>query len=184
MSGAPVLESRLPSVARLIGFLILLVVVSWALGAFAAFSLVLSPPDKAMLKVAFRHVAAFQRGARALSQEELEKLPRHMRPQSPERSRTGTRVDIVLHVELDGHPLLDKTYRPNGLRHDGPTFVYEEVIAPTGHHRLKATLIEEGGMIEEARRRRRSWPLSEEVNIRSRQVLLIEFSEEAGLTVR
>src|SRR3972149_9923384 len=102
MSGAPVLESRLPSVARLIGFLILLVVVSWALGAFAAFSLVLSPPDKAMLKVAFRHVAAFQRGARALSHEELEKLPLHMRPQNQERSRTGTRVDTVVLVDLDG----------------------------------------------------------------------------------
>src|SRR3990172_8111103 len=142
MNSAPVVESRRPSVGRLIGFLMLLVGVSWALGAFAAFPLVLSPPDKAMLKVAFRHVAAFQRGARALSHEELEKLPLHMRPQNQERSRTGTRVDTVLLVELDGQSLLQKTYRPSGLRHDGPTFAYEEVAVPPGRYRLKAMLAE------------------------------------------
>ena len=180
---APVVESRRPSVGRLIGFLMLLVGVSWALGAFAAFPLVLSPPDKAMLKVAFRHVAAFQRGARALSQEELEKLPRHMRPQNQERSRTGTRVDTVVLVDLDGRHLLQKTYRPSGLRHDGPTFAYEEVAVPPGRYRLKAMLAETAKGVEDGEQRR-LWRLEDEVDIRPRQVLLIDFSEEAGLSVR
>ena len=183
MNSAPVVESRRPSVGRLIGFLMLLVGVSWALGAFAAFPLVLSPPDKAMLKVAFRHVAAFQRGARALSQEELEKLPRHMRPQNQERSRTGTRVDTVVLVDLDGRRLLQKTYRPSGLRHDGPTFAYEEVAVPPGRYRLKAMLAEAAKGVEDGEQRR-LWRLEEEVDIRPRQVLLIDFSEEAGLSVR
>jgi len=183
MNSAPVVESRRPSVGRLIGFLMLLVGVSWALGAFAAFPLVLSPPDKAMLKVAFRHVAAFQRGARALSQEELEKLPRHMRPQNQERSRTGTRVDTVVLVDLDGRRLLQKTYRPSGLRHDGPTFAYEEVAVPPGRYRLKAMLAEAAKGVEDGEQRR-SWQLEGEVDIRPRQVLLIDFSEEAGLSVR
>ena len=183
MNSAPVVESRRPSVGRLIGFLMLLVGVSWALGAFAAFPLVLSPPDKAMLKVAFRHVAAFQRGARALSQEELEKLPRHMRPQNQERSRTGTRVDTVVLVDLDGRRLLQKTYRPSGLRHDGPTFAYEEVAVPPGRYRLKAMLAEAAKSVEDGKQRR-LWQIEEEVDIRPRQVLLIDFSEEAGLSVR
>lgn len=183
MNPAPVVESRRPSVGRLICFLALLVGVSWALGALAAFPLALSAPDEAVLTIAFKRVATFQREGRTLSREELEKLPRHMRPQNVERSRTGARIDTVLLVDLDGQRLLDRTYRPSGLRHDGPTFAYEEISVPTGHHRLKAMLAEaEKGTGSSDQPQR--WGLEEEVEIRPRQVLLIEFSEEAGLGVR
>jgi hypothetical protein len=178
VNSPPVVESRRPSIARLVGFVILLGAVAWGLGVFSAFPLPLSGSEDAVLTIAFKHVAAFEREAPAPSREELEKLPRHMRPQSPERSRVGKRVDSVLRVELDGRRLFEKTYRPSGLRHDGPTFAYEELALPAGRHRLAATLTEGSG--EHSRR----WRVDAEVEIGRRQVLLMEWSEEAGLTVQ
>jgi len=180
---APVLESRRPSVPRLIGFAALLAAVSWGLGAFAAFPWTGSDPGAAMIRVAFKHVAAFEHAGPTRSKEEIEKLPRHMRPTSPERARTGRRVDTVLRVEVDGRPLLEKRYVPGGFRHDGPTFGYEELALPAGRHRLEMSLADARAerAPEEARRR---WQLEQEVDIGKGQALLIEFSEEAGLRIQ
>ncbi len=80
-----------------------------------------------------------------ISREELEKLPRHMRPEGGQQGESRGRRDTTVRVTLDGRPVLDKTYRPSGLRGDGPTFVYEELDLPPGRHRLEATLEEAGG---------------------------------------
>jgi hypothetical protein len=178
VNSPPVVESRRPSFARLVGFAILLSAVAWGLGALSAFPLALSASEDAALTIAFKHVAAFEAAAPVRSPEELEKLPRHMRPQNLERARTGKRVDSVFRVELDGRRLVEKTYRPSGLRHDGPTFAYEEIPVPPGRHRLEAVLADGGD------ERGRRWRLDVEVEIHPRQVLLVEWSEEAGLSVR
>jgi hypothetical protein len=170
-----VVPSRRPSPGRLIGFLALLVAVSWALGAFAAFPVALSAPGEAALVVAFKHVAPFEAAGLALRPEELERLPRHMRPESPEGVGTGRRVDTLLRVALDGRPLLDKRYRPGGLRHDGPTFAYEEVRLPAGRHRLEVTVADAASPGSPQGRR---WRLEEEVEVRPRQVLLLDLTEE------
>jgi len=60
------------------------------------------------MRVAFKHVGAYEQAAAALSPEEIAKLPRHMRPASQERARTGRRVESHLRVEVDGRPLLDR----------------------------------------------------------------------------
>ena len=183
MRAEPTVESRRPSLGRLLGFLVLLAGVSWGLGAFATFPLSLSEPEAAVLTIAFKHVAVFEEAGRERSREELEKLPRHMRPVNPERAHTGRRVDTVLRVELDGRRLLDQTYRPGGLRHDGPTFAYEEIAVPPGRHHLVATLADAAGGGEEREHGRR-WRLEREVEIRPHQVLLMELSAEGGLILR
>ena len=190
MSHAPTLESRRPSPGRLIGFVALLSAVSWGLGAFSAFPLALSDPKEGEVKVAFKRVSPFEREGKTLSPEEIEKLPRHMRPQSPERSRTGRRVETLLAVTLDGRRLIEKVYRPSGFGENGPTFAYEELRVPAGRHIVEVTLADarrEKGETEEegvAHDERKRWQLSQEVEIRPRQVLLIDFSDEAGLIVR
>jgi hypothetical protein len=180
---APTVESRRPSSGRLVGFAALLAAVSWGLGAFAAYPWAGSEPGVAVIRVAFKHVAAFEHQFRALSKEELERLPRHMRPTAPERARTGRRVPTALAVDVDGHRLLQKSYVPGGFRHDGPTFGYEEIAVRPGHHLLQVTLADERA--EQAQdETRRQWQLEQEIEIPTGRALLIEFSERAGLTLR
>jgi hypothetical protein len=180
---APVLESRRPSAARLVGFALLLTAVSLGLCVFSAFPWTASEPGAAVVRIAFKHVAAFEHAGTALSQEEIDKLPRHMRPTSPALAQTGRRVDTRLTVTVDGRVFLDRHYRPGGLRHDGPTFGYEELAVPPGRRLVEVTLADrqpEGAREGSGRR----WQLKEGVEITRGRALLVEFSEETGLTVR
>jgi hypothetical protein len=177
---APVIENRRPGPGRLAGFAVLLVTVSWALGALAAHPWVASPPGAAMIRVAFKHVAAFEQQQSARSKAEIDQLPRHMRPTSAEAVRTGRRVRTVLRVEVDDRVLLERRYAPGGLRHDGPTFAYEEMGVRPGRHRLRVTISDEAG----ATGAPRQWQLEEDVSIASGDAVLIEFSEDTGLVRR
>jgi hypothetical protein len=181
------LEDRRPPVPRLVGFALLLIVVSFGLGALAAAPWKATEPGTAMIRVAFKHVAAFEHegAARApmRSKEEIEKMPRHMRPTSPERAQTGKRVDTVLRVELDGQTLLAKRYAPGGLRGDGPTFAYEELPVRPGPHLLEV-LLADGTMEPSAAPPGRQWRLRQALEIASDEAALVEFSEDAGLEVR
>jgi hypothetical protein len=179
---APVVEDRRPRPGRLVGFALLLGAVSWGLGAFAAYPWAASEPGMATIRVAFKHVAAFERAGPVRSPEEIEKLPRHMRPTSPERAHTGRRVDTVLHVELDGRARLERRYSPGGLRRDGPTFAYEELAVRPGRHRLRVTLADATGELSGTTPRR--WQLEEDLAIAGGQALLVEFSEDTGLIIR
>jgi hypothetical protein len=164
------LEERRPSPARLAGFVALLLGVAWSLGAVAALPWQASPPDGALLKIAIKRVAAFEEAGRSLSAEELAALPRHMRPASGASVPSGRRRDTRLSVALDGRPVLDRTYRPGGWRHDGPTLAYAEQALPAGRHVVEATLDR--------------WHLRQEVAIAPGQVVRLEFSEEGGLILR
>jgi hypothetical protein len=184
-SAWPLLEDRRPGPRRLAGFVGLFLTVASGLAVFSAFPWAASPPGAALLKLAFRHVATRADAAAVLSREELEKLPRHMRPPGGAGVGAGPRRDTVLRVMLDGRPLLERGYRPSGLRHDGPTFVYEELPLSPGRHRLEATLAESsrppdpGGVASAVERR-----LTADVEVRPEQVLLLELSAERELILR
>ena len=179
----PVLENRRPGPYRLVGFVLLFLAVATGLAVFSAYPWAATPPGAALLKVAFKYVAAPAGAEATLSREELEKLPRHMRPQGGQSSASGTRRDTTVRVTLDGQLLLQKTYRPGGLRHDGPTFVYEELTVPLGTHVLDATLSEAGAGTagSEAPRGRR---IAVEVKVEPGQVFLLELSDRRELALR
>jgi hypothetical protein len=181
--GPPLLEDRRPGPGRRVGFLLLFLAVASGLAAFSAFPWVASPPGVALLKVAVKHVASPVEASVTLSREELEKLPRHMRPASGQGETSRGRRDTIVRVTLDGRPVLDGTYRPGGLRGDGPTFVYEEVELRPGRYRLEASLAESGGPAG------RSDPLFERrfeanVDVEPGRVLLLELSSQQELVLR
>ncbi len=178
----PTFEDRRPTPWRLAGFALLLAAVSWGLGAFAAFPWVASDPAAAVLRVAFEHVAGFEQEGHRLSKEELEKLPRHMRPLNQERARTGKRVDTELTVKLDGLRILGKTYSPGGFRHDGPTFGYEEIPVTPGLHALEARLTDAHGAHDhdDATREHR---IAQGLDVLPGQAVLVEFSEAGGFRI-
>jgi hypothetical protein len=179
-----VLEASRPGPGRLAGFVLLFLAVAAGLALFSAWPWAASPGDAALLKVAFKHVASPAAAGPALSREELERLPPHMRPQGGAAARTGRRRDTVVQVTLDGRRLLEATYRPGGLRHDGPTFVYEELPLPPGRHALEATLGEtdapRAGEPPPSPRQR----LASEVEVRPGQVLVLELAGDGRLSLR
>jgi hypothetical protein len=159
--------------------------VASSLAAFSAFPWVASPPGVALLKVAVKHVASPVEAGVTLSREELEKLPRHMRPMGGQGGESRGRRDTTVRVTLDGRPILDRTYRPSGLRGDGPTFVYEEVQLRPGRYRIEASLAEIGGR---ATRSDASPPLERrfeaDVDVPSGRILLLELSSNQELVLR
>jgi hypothetical protein len=163
----------------------LFLTVASGLAVFSAFPWVASPPGVSLLKVAVKHVANPVEAGQTLSREELEKLPRHMRPAGGRGGESRGRRDTTVRVTLDGRPVLDRTYRPGGLRKDGPTFVYEEVPLRPGRYRLEATLAEGRGP---AGRSDAPPPLERrfeaDVDVASGRILVLELSNQQELVLR
>jgi hypothetical protein len=108
-----------------------------------------------------------------------------MRPAGGQGGESRGRRDTTVRVTLDGRPVLDRTYRPGGLRGDGPTFVYEEVPLRPGRYRLEATLAETGGPAT----RSDAPPLfargfAADVDVAPGRVLLLELSNQQDLVLR
>lgn len=185
LSVLPVLENRRPGPGRLAGFVLLLLAVASGLAVFSAFPWAATPPGVALLKVAFKHVSGLAQTGAVLSREELEKLPRHMRPEGGQQGgESRSRRDTTVRVTLDGRPVLDKTYRPSGLRGDGPTFVYEELDLLPGRHRLEATLGEAAGPARSDATSPPERRLVAEVEVSPGEVLLLELSSQQELALR
>jgi hypothetical protein len=183
--GVPsILEDRRPGAGRLAGFVGLFLAVASGLATFSAFPWTATAPGAAVLKVAFKHVSGFAETGVVLSREELEKLPRHMRPEGGQQGVSRSRRDTTVRVALDGRPILQKTYRPSGFGGDGPTFVYEELALVPGRHRLEATLSEAIGSARSDAPPSPERRLVAEVEVSPGEVLLLELLSQQELALR
>jgi hypothetical protein len=99
----------------------------------------------------------------------------------------GARRETTVRVTVDGQPVLVRTFRPSGLRRDGPTFGYEELPLAPGRRRLEIRLVDRDPGLASAgadAEQPEGWGLAEVVDVRPGQVVLVEFEEGRGLVLR
>lgn len=128
------------------------------------------PTEGAMVRLAWRHLGA--RAEVRLTQEELEKLPFHMRPQE---GVTETRfLPYQLKVSLNNEPVLDRLVTPGGLHGDRPLAVFESLPVEPGPVRVKIhfSAVGEGESLE----------MDKTCTLAPGQVLLIQLQDD-GFTV-
>ncbi len=135
-----------------------------------------SAPDDALLRLSWRITGVTAEACRTLTQEELEKLPVHMR--NP-RACIGHIASYVLRVRVDGASALVDTVRPAGARGDRPITLLRDLPLEPGEHRVAVTfdaLLPEG--VEPPANALRSLAWDGEVDVDPRGVALVTLDPE------
>ena len=128
-------------------------------------------PDQALVKVSFTRVGKPVGDCRALTPEELAKLPPNMRaPMLCPRERSP----ITVRVDIDGRRMLERSAPPSGLSRDGASAVYERLVVPAGERRIAVALSDDVRARDAAHRSERT------VRLVPGQVLVIDFDAEKG----
>lgn len=98
------------------------------------------PPlaERGLLKFTVKELTAFEEPDIMLTPEEIERLPFHMRPRS-RQDIGGKRLSLSIELVIDNNTVINKVYRPGGVKQDGPLFVYQEVSLDPGDHDLLLT---------------------------------------------
>ncbi|GAB4388994.1 hypothetical protein [Albidovulum sp.] len=127
------------------------------------------PEDRGVIRLSLRHGGL--RDCRAATQEELARLPANMRRKEICSRR---RAPVLLRMELDGKPVIDRAVPPSGLWGTGPSRLYARFAVPAGRHQLALTMAEGSG--EAAAR----WEMRRAVTLVAGENLAIDFDPEAG----
>ncbi|MEQ9569436.1 MAG: hypothetical protein RLN75_04545 [Longimicrobiales bacterium] len=89
--------------------------------------------DSAVVRLSWRLRAEEGAECRRPTQEELDRLPVHMR--NPDAC-IGDLAPYELRVDVDGTARVSRIVRPAGVRGDRPIFVYDELRLAPGRHTL------------------------------------------------
>lgn len=96
----------------------------------------LNPSDAAVLRLAWTARPERIEDCHAQSEEELAKLPAHMRQSE---ICEGTTASYRLEVRHNGVVIADHTVRGGGFRHDRPLYVSREMPLPSGDAAISVT---------------------------------------------
>jgi hypothetical protein len=129
------------------------------------------PPGQAVVKVSFIHHGARVAECRALSAEELAKLPPNMRaPMQCGRERAPVTVEL----DVDGATVYRQVAAASGLSRDGASAVYHRLNLVAGEHRIAVRLKDRAGDGPFTYTREAT------VRLQPAQVLVIDFDAQRG----
>jgi len=153
------------------------IVLATGLGAvtFALSALPYRTPHSSQpeLVVSFNHSGAILE-ARKLTREELASRLPHMRAQV---NVTRKRVPVRLRVRVDGQTLLDQSYQPKGLAHDGPSMALARLPMSPGPHEVRVELADTA----EPDKWTKQW--HDTVEFRENRNRVVLFDTKAGFTL-
>lgn len=95
------------------------------------------PAGYALVKLSFSHAAQHKMACRERTNEELAKLPAHMRVRM---DCPRERSNVVVELEMDGKQLFHVVLPPTGLTHDGDSSIYRRLPVLAGEHHFVARL--------------------------------------------
>jgi hypothetical protein len=98
-------------------------------------------PGDAMIRLSWRARGARVEECRPLTEEELERIPRHMQR---EEICEGSVLPYRLRVVLNDQQAVDEVVRAAGARGDRPLFVLQELPVPSGTHHLVVEFTRQG----------------------------------------
>jgi hypothetical protein len=169
-------------VSRAAGVCVAAVTVA-ALGALSRAPYAASRDHGAVVRLAWRARGEEIKQCRRLTAQELERLPAHMR--HPEECSISL-APYGLHVALDGVAALDEVVRARGARRDRPLYVFRELAAAPGQHRLQVTFAleqhrEDRGHLEKTEHATPpSVVLDTTVSLAPQQAIVVTYDDEQG----
>ena len=114
--------------------IILLAIPSVLILVFSDFPYTFYEQKDSMLMFSFKHSGKNISEGKALTKEELAKLPPHMRVRAPKSTK---RYPVYAEVEVDGKKVVSRSYNPGGLKSEGSSYAYEKIITTPRVHKVK-----------------------------------------------
>jgi hypothetical protein len=125
------------SSVRFIAAVALAVFTTLAVGALSRVPYGVRDGETSLVRLSWRYRGEREEECRELSEEELARLPAHMRqPIVCE----GQAVSFLLEVTIDGAAAARDTIRAAGARADRPLYVFRELPVTPGAHALRVSL--------------------------------------------
>lgn len=99
-----------------------------------------TPPDQGVIRVVLVHSGQLKATSASLPPEVMAKLPENV---APEQVLGGERFPVRLRTQIDDHPVVERVYRPGGLRREGQVYGLVSWSLPPGSHQVRLWIMDD-----------------------------------------
>ena len=129
------------------------------------------PPELALIKLAVSQTGQPITPCRIRTEEELAKLPRHMRTK---KDCPRERSPVYTELEIDGQLIFKVLAEPSGIAKDGRSSIYQRIPIEAGQHVIKIR------MRDHINIKGFNYDDEQHLNLEPREVLVIDFNHETN----